>query len=24
MYTWTDANGNKVYSDQPPPNVNAR
>ncbi|MBM2883139.1 DUF4124 domain-containing protein [Chromobacterium amazonense] len=24
VYTWTDANGKKVYSDQPPPNVNAR
>ncbi|WP_259368347.1 DUF4124 domain-containing protein [Chromobacterium violaceum] len=24
VYTWTDANGNKVYSDQPPPSVNAR
>ncbi|QEL54426.1 DUF4124 domain-containing protein [Chromobacterium paludis] len=24
VYTWTDASGKKVYSDQPPPNVNAR
>ncbi|WP_434629515.1 DUF4124 domain-containing protein [Chromobacterium sp. CV08] len=23
VYTWTDANGKKVYSDQPPPNVGA-
>ncbi|POZ63736.1 DUF4124 domain-containing protein [Chromobacterium alticapitis] len=24
VYTWTDASGKRVYSDQPPPNVNAR
>ncbi|OHX14204.1 DUF4124 domain-containing protein [Chromobacterium sphagni] len=24
VYTWTDANGKTVFSDQPPPNVNAR
>ncbi|KUM02556.1 DUF4124 domain-containing protein [Chromobacterium subtsugae] len=24
VYTWTDANGKTVYSDQPPPHVNAR
>ncbi|MEO9384133.1 DUF4124 domain-containing protein [Chromobacterium phragmitis] len=24
VYSWTDANGNKVYSDQPPPRVNAQ